>query len=151
MLEENPDEPGGKHPDDQQTRIPQRLGLAPQDLDGQLPEPLAVDDEDRAERRDVQRDLNEHAGRVDAGHVPDDREVAVARDRQKLGESLHEPEENALPECHATFPATSAASPMTIAPLSSVLTRSTLPSNSHVAATSTAICARSAIRKYAAP
>ncbi len=151
VFEKDPNQTRRNHRDDQQSRVAQGVGLTPQDTHDELPEAAPIHDQDGPERRDVQRDFHEHPGRVHAGHVPDDREMPVARNRQKLRESLHQSEQNALPDSHATFPATSAINPMTIAPLRSALTRSTLPSNNHAAATSTAIWARSAIRKYAAP
>src|SRR6185436_5571827 len=109
------------------------------------PEPPAVDDEDRAERRHMQRHLDEHAGRAHAGNVPDHGQMSVARDRQEFGEPLHQSEQNPLPEVHATFPATSATIPATIAVLRRVLTRSMRPRSSHTAAIMTAICARRAM------
>src|SRR5439155_27109964 len=63
--------------------------------------------------------------------------LPVSSDGQELGKSLHETEQNGLPEIHATFPATSATSPITMAPLSNALTRSTVPKTRPVAPTST--------------
>ena len=146
MLEENADQTGGDHPDDEQAGVADRIRSPAKHIDNELPEPPAVDHEDGSQRRDVQRDLDEDARSPHAGHMADHREMPVTRDRQELGKSLHETEQNGLPEIHATFPATSATSPITMAPLSNALTRSTFPKISHVAATSTASCANSAIR-----
>src|SRR6266550_421676 len=149
VLEEDSDEARRDHADDEQSRVAQRVGLASQHVDHQTPETAAVHDEDRSERRDMQRDFYEHAGRVHTRHMSDHGEMSVARDGKELGEPLHQPEQDALPKSHATFPATSATRPITMAPLSRALTRSTLPSRSQVAAMSIASWANSAITKYA--
>src|SRR5436190_5730213 len=151
MLEEDPDQARRNHADDKEAGVAQRIRLAPEDADRELPETAAIHDENRSECRDVEGNFHKHAGRVHAGDVSDDGEVSVARDRKKLGKSLHQPEQNALPERHATFPATSAINPTTMAPLSRMLTRFTFPSSNQVAARSTVIWASNAIKKYARP
>ena len=94
----------------------------------------------------MQRDFDKHPRCVHAGDVPDDGEMPVARDRKKLSQSLYDTEQDALPEGHATFPATSATSPTTMEALRSRLTRSTRLATSQAAATRTANCAGSASR-----
>src|SRR5439155_535980 len=137
VLEEDSDQARRNHANDEESRVAQRVGLASQHVDHQTPETPAVHHEDRSERRDMQRDFYEHTGRVHARHVSDHREMSVARDGKEFSEPLHQPEQDALPKSHVTFPATSATRPITMAPLSRALTRSTLPSKSQVAATST--------------
>src|SRR5437763_1441939 len=78
-------------------------------------------------------------------------QVPGARDRQELGESLHQSQHDPLPQRHAIRPATSATIPTSIAPFSSRLLRALCPANRRLATASTASWANSAMRKYAPP
>src|SRR5439155_1142953 len=82
------------------------------------PQPASVHDQHGAQRRHVERNLHEYARRMHAGHDLEHAQVARARYREKLREALDQPEDEALPERHATRPATSATTPSSIAPVS---------------------------------
>ena len=146
-MKQHTDNAGRDSSEHEQPQQSQLSGLTPDRAGEQLHETTPVDHEHGGERGDVQRHLDKHAGRPYARYHLEHAQVSRARHREKLSKALHETEENSLPESHATFPATSAIRPTTMATLRRVLTRSTLPSSIHVATTSTAICASSAIRK----
>src|SRR6266571_5551991 len=92
------------------------------------------------------RSLDEHPRRLHPRERLDDHQVSRRGHRQELGEPLHQPQEDALPEGHAIRPATSATMPTSIAPLSSTVLRPVRPTNSRAATTRTASWANRAIR-----
>ena len=149
-VEQYSDNAGRQRGEEQQPRGSE-LGRTPcQNAAHNGPQARAVDHEHGPHSGDVQHDLHKDARRVHACNHLKHPQVTRARHGKKLGEPLHQPKDDALPQGHATRPATSATIPTSMAPFSSRLfpPAGALPMNSRLATARTASCANSAMRKY---
>src|SRR5258705_6649371 len=131
-MKQNTDQGRGDRRHDEERRIPDTRAVTPQHAARDVPETGTIQHQHGSERRHVQRHFHREVREMNPGQGLHQHEMPGARDREKLREPLDQPEDNPLPERHATRPATSATIPTSIAPLSSRLFPWLRPGNSRL-------------------
>src|SRR6266545_3486493 len=148
-MKQHADQTRGDRRRNEEARIAQARAVTAKHAAGDAPESGTIQHQHGPERRHVQRHLHRDIREMNPGQRLHQHEMPGARDREKLREPLHQPQNNPLQERHATRPATSATIPTSMAPLRRRLFPCSRPVNNRLATASTTSWANRAMRKYA--